>query len=107
VKFVPDTWKPREADIEWAKKTFKITGEEVARQLEEFRDHEFRRDYTDFNRCFRNWFRTADKFELLKRERVYVAPVYSEAETEADRTKAWARLNQLKGMASNVGAVKK
>lgn len=95
MKFVPDTWKPREADIEWAKKTFKITGEEVARQLEEFRDHEFRRDYTDFNRCFRNWFRTADKFELLKRERVYVAPVYSEAERQIDAKKAEENLARL------------
>lgn len=73
-RFAPDNFKPRESDIEWAMKKFKITRDEVDNQLEEFIDHEFKRSYTDWNRAFRNWFRTADKYSLLTRERVYKQP---------------------------------
>ncbi len=69
MRFVPDNWKPRPEDINWAMEKYKISCQEADRQLEEFRDHEFRRDYTDWNRCFRNWFRSADKYDLLFRER--------------------------------------
>ena len=68
-KVVPDKWKPRDKDITWAIEKFGITQNEAKRQLEEFCDHEFRRNYTDWNRAFRNWFRSADKYDLLKRER--------------------------------------
>ena len=68
-KFVPDSWKPKIEDINWAIEKFDISAQESTRQLEEFRDHEFRRNYTDWNKCFRNWFRTADKYNLLRRER--------------------------------------
>ena len=73
-KFIPDSFKPREKDIQWAMEKYRITREEVDRQIEELRDHEFRRSYTDWNRVFRNWFRTAEKYELLKRERTYRKP---------------------------------
>ena len=84
-KFVPDNFKPRESDIKWAMDKFKITRDEVDNQLEEFIDHEFKRSYTDWNRCFRNWFRTADKYSLLTRERVYRQPeVIHPKQKEAD-----------------------
>lgn len=67
-KFLPDSFKPRETDIDWAIKKFNIDKAEVENQLEQLRDHEFRRNYTEWNRVFRNWFRTADKHQLLKRE---------------------------------------
>jgi len=70
-KFVPDNFKPRQSDIEWAMKKFNISRNEADNQLEEFIDYEFKRSYTDWNRCFRNWFRTADKYNLLKREHKY------------------------------------
>ena len=68
-KFVPDKFKPRPEDIEWAMEKFNISKAEVNKQLEEFIDHEFKLSYTDWNRCFRNWFRTAEKHSLLTRER--------------------------------------
>jgi len=67
MKFVPDGFKPLDKDIVWAMTKFRISRQEADRQLEAFRDHEFRRNYTDWNRCFRNWFRSADKYGLLDR----------------------------------------
>ena len=82
-KFVPNNFKPRDSDIEWAMKKFNISRDEVDKQLEEFIDHEFKRSYTDFNRCFRNWFRTADKYSLLTRDHKYstIEPLSDEQKT--------------------------
>ena len=68
MKFVPENWTPREADIALVMTRHNITRQEADRQLEELRDYEFKRHYTDFNRVYRNWFRAADKYDLLKRE---------------------------------------
>ena len=84
-RFVPDKWEPRDADIQWAVDKYRITKEEVERQLEEFRDHEFKRSYTDWNRCFRNWFRTAEKHSLLKREHVYRNTISELSDDERQR----------------------
>src|SRR6056300_1284681 len=75
MRFIPNNFKLRDQDREWAKKTFKITDEEVDRQLELLTDHEFRRSYTDWNRVFRNWIRKSDELQQLKRDRVYNSTV--------------------------------
>ena len=59
-KFCPEKFEPRPKDVEWAKFAFKITDDEAKRQLELLRDREFRRNYTDWNRVYRNWMRKAD-----------------------------------------------
>lgn len=66
--FVPQHWEARQGDIEWAIKEFSITVSEVYRQIELFRDHEYRRAYSDWNRCFRNWMRKAEDIGTLRRE---------------------------------------
>ena len=95
-KFVPDNFKPRESDITWAMDKFKITRDEVDNQLGEFIDHEFKRSYTDWNRCFRNWFRTADKYSLLTRERVYRQPeIVHPKQKEADILKFHEQIKKI------------
>jgi hypothetical protein len=68
-RFVPKNWIVREKDILWAIEEFKVTRQEVLRQIELMRDHEFKRSYTCFDRVFRNWMRKAEEIEALKRER--------------------------------------
>jgi hypothetical protein len=70
-KFVPDNFTPRPKDIQWAIKEFDIDSKEVTRQFELMRDYEFKRNYTDYNRVFRNWMRKADELQLLRREHKY------------------------------------
>ena len=84
-RFVPDGWVPREKDILWAMKKFNISRDEVARQAESFIDYEFKRAYSDWNRAFRNWFRTGDKYQLLMKERQYRKPEQlTDEQREAD-----------------------
>ena len=98
-RFVPNNFKPLEKDILWAMNEFNISREEVDRQLELMIDHEFRRSYTDWNRVYRNWFRSAERFEQLRRERkAYKAEEYTEEDRKADAAKSWAVLNKLKGI---------
>ena len=68
-KFVPDNFKPKSSDVEWAIQKFDIDETEVNRQFEQMADHEFRRSYTDWNRVFRNWIRKSSELETLYRER--------------------------------------
>ena len=98
-KFVPDNFTPKSSDIEWAIKEFNIDSKEVTRQFELMKDHEFRRSYTDFNRVFRNWFRTAERIDTLKRERQYRGPRELTPEERAiDADKAEENLNRLQNM---------
>jgi len=71
MRFLPEKFKVRPKDREWAKREFKITDEEVNRQLELLSDYEFKRSYTDWNRVFRNWIRKSDELQQLRRPRVY------------------------------------
>ena len=97
-RVVPDKWKPRANDIAWAIDKFGITRSEVDRQTEEFIDHEFRRNYTDWNRAYRNWFRSADKYDLLKRERKPWKPeVVTDDMRAEDIRKFDERITELKG----------
>ena len=96
-KVVPANFKPRQSDVDWAMQKFNISRAEVDRQLEELRDHEFKRGYTDWNRVIRNWFRSANKDDLLKREPVYRKPEeLSQEQHDADAEKAWAHMNGLR-----------
>ncbi len=96
-RFVPDSFIPKDKDIAWAMENFGITRQEANRQLEEFRDHEFRRDYTDWNKCFRNWFRSADKYDLLKREhKPRLVEEVSEEQLQRDRAASWADIERLR-----------
>ena len=85
--FCPDNYMPDGKLVKWAKDTFRIDGQEVLRQLELMKDHEFRRGYSCWNRVFRNWLRKADEISTLQRERVYrtyevVEPTPEEKEAE-------------------------
>jgi len=63
------------------------------------RDHEFRRNYTDWNRVFRNWMRKADQINTLNKEHLYQQPLeMSKEERQAEDVKAWRRLNELRQM---------
>ena len=84
--FVPDNYMPDAKLIEWAKKTFRIEPQEVLRQLELMKDHEFRRPYSCWNRVFRNWFRKAEEIESLRRTRQY-RPYQEEEITPEERRK--------------------
>ena len=94
-KFCPDNFKPRPNDVEWAKTEFKVSEKEVKRQLELLRDHEFRRNYTDWNRVFRNWMRKAEDMQAFKRERKHkTIEILSEEEKTTDAQKAWAQMKK-------------
>ena len=98
-KFCPDNYQPRQSDIDWAIKEFRVTKEEVLRQLEIMRDHEFRRSYTDWNRVFRNWLRKCQEIQTFKRERQFrTVETISEDERKADAARAWADMNRLRGV---------
>ena len=81
-RFIPESFNPKSSDIDWAIKTFNVSKQEVLRQLDLMRDHEFRRSYTDFNRVFRNWMRKADEIGTFKREH---EPRRPEEVTDEDR----------------------
>jgi hypothetical protein len=95
-KFVPDNFTPRHEDIEWAKEEFRIDGKEVLRQFELMKDYEFKRNYTDWNRVFRNWIRKADELQLLRRERQYrKVQELTPEERAIDKEKAEENLERL------------
>ena len=52
---------------EWAKKKFQVDDEEVERQEEEWRDHEYKRSYSHWDKVWRNWWRRANEFDTIKR----------------------------------------
>jgi hypothetical protein len=66
--FAPDDFEVTEKLREWARETFSIDDKEIDRQTEEWHDFEYRRAYSDWTRCWRRWFRQAEKFDTLKRE---------------------------------------
>jgi hypothetical protein len=66
--FAPDDFTVSLPNQEWAMKEFKIDRHEVFRQTELMIDHEFKRNYTDWQRVFRNWMRKAEEIGTLKRE---------------------------------------
>lgn len=88
-KFVPDNFQPKDKDIEWAMHEFNIARTEVDRQVELLRDHEFRRNYTDWNRVFRNWMRKADEIQTLKREQRLRRPEELTDEQRAADIRKW------------------
>ena len=97
--FVPDSWNPREKDIEWCVKEFKVSTDEALRQVTLMRDYEFKRGYSDWNRVLRNWYRKAEQLGTFERERVMRKPAeYTEEERKADAAKAWAEMNRLRGV---------
>ena len=89
MRFLPEKFKVRPKDREWAKREFKITDEEVNRQLELLSDYEFKRSYTDWNRVFRNWIRKSDELQQLRRPRTYstTAVELSDDERASDQQK--------------------
>ena len=95
-RFFPDNFKPTDVNIKWAIEKFKISRSEVDDQIEQMLDHEFKRSYTDWHRVYRNWFRTADKHNLLKREHVYRTPdVQTSEEKEISDQKGRENLDRL------------
>ena len=83
--FVPDNFIVTDELRSWAKATFRIDDKEVDRQTEEWRDFEYKRAYTDWTRCWRRWFRQAEKYDTLKREhKPRVVEVLSEDQRQKD-----------------------
>jgi len=98
-KFFPNNFKPTDVNVQWAIDKFRLSKAEVEDQLEQMMDHEFKRSYTNWSMVYRNWFRTADRHNLLKREYVYRTPdVQSQEEKEVSDEKAKANLDRLMGM---------
>lgn len=87
----PDDFEPTPEQIKWAIDTFRISKNEVLRQTEEWKDFEYKRAYFDWNRAWKRWFRQAEKFDTLKRERVYRKP---EEVTEEQRQEDIRRWNE-------------
>lgn len=89
--FAPDDFEITEDRLKWAMETFGITKKEVERQTDEWHDYEYKRAYSDWNRAWKRWFRQADKFGTLHRERVVRKPQeVSDEERQADLLK-WER----------------
>ena len=94
-RFCPDKFKPKQTDIEWAKKEFNVSEKEVNRQLALMRDHEFRRNYSDWNRVFRNWLRKAEDMQSFKREHKHrTIEQLSDEDRKTDAQKAWEQMKK-------------
>ena len=87
--FAPDDFAPTDKNREWAMKEFRITSEEVDRQVCCMIDHEFRRKYSDWQRVFRNWIRKAEQIESLRRERTLRQPQERTDEEKAEDIRKW------------------
>lgn len=99
--FVPDDHEVTPEQTQWAMTEFNITEAEVQRQTEIWRDHEYKRAYMDWNRAWKRWFRQAEKYDALKRERqLRQVEEISEEQRKADAAKAWAEMNRLRGISS-------
>ena len=95
-KFAPDNFKPSEKNILWAIETFNVSRDEVQNQVDQLLDHEFKRSYTEWQRVFRNWMRTANKHGLLLKERVYYKEeVISDEQKKLEAEKANKVLDML------------
>ena len=88
-RFAPENFEPTEKNIQWAVEKFKITKDEVENQTEQFVDYEFKRNYTDWQRCWRNWIRKADQLGLLSRERIPRRPEVVSHEQRQRDIQAW------------------
>jgi len=83
--FAPDDFDVTPDRLKWAMQTFSITEKEVKRQTEEWHDHEYKRAYSDWNRAWKRWFRQADKFGTLHRDRkLRVVEEVSDEQRQAD-----------------------
>ena len=87
--FCPESFLPAPNDVKWAIDTFKIDKDEVMRQVELMKDHEFRRAYSSWPRVFRNWMRKAEEINTLKRPRTYFSTQVelTDEQREEDRKK--------------------
>lgn len=65
-KFVPDRWVASESHFAKAQ----TLGLDLHEQEAAFRDHEFAKPLTDFDRAFHRWLRTARKFENAKPDKL-------------------------------------
>ena len=83
--FAPDDFDVTPERLQWAMETFGITTAEVERQTDEWHDHEYKRAYSDWNRAWKRWFRQADKYGTLRRERkLRVVEAITEDQRQAD-----------------------
>ena len=98
--FVPDNFIVTDELRSWAKTTFRIDDKEVDRQTEEWRDFEYKRAYTDWTRCWRRWFRQAEKYATLKREhKPRGIEVISDETKKSDAAKAIAQMAEYRDRA--------
>ena len=68
-RFAPADFEVTPERLEWAMRTLGIDEAEVMRQTELWQEHEYKRAYTDFGRCWKRWLRNAEKYGTLRRER--------------------------------------
>ena len=64
----PDSFKLTDSDVQWAVDKYRIIPAEVWRQFEMMQENEFKRPYSHWNLVWKRWLRSAEKYELLKRE---------------------------------------
>jgi len=87
--FVPDSFRLSDGLKSWATAKYRIDDAEAERQFELMRDHEFRRQYSDWSRVYRNWIRKADELGTLKRERKLRKPAELTAEQKQEDLAKW------------------
>jgi hypothetical protein len=87
--FVPDSFTVTDGLRAWAKAKYHIDDAEIDRQFELMQDHEFRRQYSDWSRVFRNWIRKADELGTLKRKRTQRRPEELSAEQKQRDLLKW------------------
>ena len=103
-KFVPDDWQLTDKLREFAKDRG-LTNRMIDDQEERFRDCEFPRNRTDFDRCWRRWIRNAIDWGNVVpvRDVTYRQPDQQTPEQKAiDDAKADANLAELKAKFSVV-----
>jgi hypothetical protein len=106
-RFVPTAFILTDELRTWAREKYRVTDEEICRQFEMMRDHEFRRDYTCWQRVFRNWMRKADELSLLKRDRKLRTPTELTEDERVEEILKWQRdLERLKKIRPPLKVVK-
>ena len=95
--FAPDDFQVTPDRLQWAMATFKINKAEVERQTELWHEHEYKRAYGDWNRAWRRWFRQAERYGELRREREYTKPQeLTPEQRRIDAEKAIAQMSEYR-----------
>lgn len=67
VRFVPDEWAP--SDAAWQFAVDRLGLDRSAKEIELFREHEFHKPKTDWDRAWRNWARRVGDYQAVNGSR--------------------------------------